>query len=124
MAYLIEVKDPYLNLEVNHNVKLSVTGTAFDNILSAIVALNATLPMTSYTVTRVGVTDVWTAAGIAKDARNYTTTITITAGVSRYTLTSLPQGTDAEILAFLTLAQLVAKILKVNEVTKLETTWV
>ena len=124
MAYLIEVKDSYLNLEVNHNVSLSVTSTAFDNILSAIVALNATLPMTSYTVTRVGVTDVWTAAGIAKDARNYTTTITITAGVSRYTLTSLPQGTDAEILAFLTLAQLVAKILKVNEVTKLETTWV
>lgn len=117
------VRDGALEIDIQCANVFDLLSTEFHNIVVHTGKLNTALPMVSYAIARVGVTDVWNLTAVAVDTRAYSSTITITVGVPYYTLTSLPAGTDAEILAFLTLARLFAVILKLHEVTSVAITW-
>ena len=123
MSFKIELKNSTINLKIVSELDFSASSIQFANILHSLVVLNQTLPMSSYTGARVGVTDAWNFTAVASDLREYTSTVTITAGVPKYTGVTLEQGTPSEVRAFLNAMDLFAAMLKVFEVTSVQVTW-
>jgi hypothetical protein len=117
------VRDGDLEVDIQLGSKLCLLCPEWRSLLINIGRLNTAIPMTSYNIARVGVTDVWNITATTQDLRSYSSTVTIVDGLPLYTLASLPQGTDGEILAFFTLARLFAVILKTLELETAAITW-
>lgn len=116
-------RDPNFTCEITATSPPDVLRPAVINIQRAFARLGEVVPMTSYGIARVDVTDVWNVTAVSGDARNYSSTVTITNSVPYYTLTSLAAGTEAEMDAFLSLVRLFAVILKSCEVSTVAATW-
>ena len=117
------IRDAVLEIAITSGSVVDCLGADFRAITVATGRLNEALPMVSYDIARVGVTDVWNLTALAVDTRAYSSTISIPASTPLYTLTTLPAGTDAEILAFLNLARAFAAILKTKSVSAVAIDW-
>jgi hypothetical protein len=118
-----KIKDPTLELTASMTGALAIDGPKFRPVLDALYNLNLELPMSEYNITRVGVTDVWNVTAEAKDARAYSSTVSIPANVPKYTLTNLPAGTANELTVFLALIQAFAALLKTYAFTSVSIEW-
>ena len=123
MAKVTKLKDPSVEMTITGTVEISATSTDFLDLVRALSSLHSTIPMVSYDITRTGLADEWVVSATAADTRVYATTVTMVAGVAKYTLTSLPAGTAPEVSAFLALIQVFARYLKPYEVTTVAIAW-
>ena len=118
-----KLKDSVLDFEAVGPATIPVTNETFIAIIQAIGSLNDTCPMESYLVTRDGQNDVWNIEAHIVDGRTYTSTLTITDGVPRYTVTVLPASLAPEVAAFLQLIEVLAKVVKLYELSSIEISW-
>ena len=100
---ITRIRDAVLEIAITSGSVVDCLGADFRAITVATGRLNEALPMVSYDIARVGVTDVWNLTAVAVDARAYSSTISIPASTPLYTLTTLPAGTDM-IFLYLALA--------------------
>jgi len=118
-----EIKDPTLELVASMSGALSINGPKFRPVLDALYNLNLELPMSTYNIVRVGVTNVWNVTATAKDTRSYSSTVSIPANTPKYTLTNLPAATSNELTVFLALIQTFATVLKTFAFASVSIEW-
>ena len=118
-----EIKDPTTELSASMTGALAITGPKCRPILDALYSLNLELPMDAYDIARVGVTNVWNVTATAKDARAYSSTVSIPANVPKYTLTNLPAATSNELDCFLAVIKAFASVLKAYAFASVAIEW-
>ena len=118
-----ELSDGSFELRIEGDTVPSVMEPNSIAVLYALAHLCDTLPLDEYGITRSGEDDIWTITATAIDTREYASTVTITDSIPYYTLTSLPQGTIAEVAAFLGAARAFAAILKEHEISAVTAQW-
>ena len=118
-----EIKDPTMELTATMSGGLTVYGPKFRPVLDALYGLNLELPMAEYAIAREGVTDVWNVTASARDGRDYSSTLSIVAGVSYYTLISLPAATANELANFLALIVAWSLVLKPYAFSSVSVEW-
>jgi len=117
------LRDGVVEIDIQCGETLNLCGPQVRAIICQSAALYAALPLVSYSIARVGETDVWNVTALAVDARSYSSTVSIVASIPYYTLTSLPQATESELSSFLTLVQTFSPVLKTYAVSTVAIVW-